>query len=106
MYGTGKRPRRECGKDLGCTLNLVTHVPLMTINMNENDYKKEGDTEILVGTFHVSEIFNKFVDFSDLYDETGCLEKEAYFHKIINGRLIITGSDKCGPFTGFIYVKP
>lgn len=54
----------------------------------------------------MSEIFNKFADFSDLYDETDCLKKEAYFHKIINGRLIITGSDKCGPFTGFIYVKP
>ncbi|MDE7274706.1 MAG: glycosyl hydrolase 115 family protein [Lachnospiraceae bacterium] len=87
-------------RDLECTLNLVAQVSQITVGCNEKDCKKEGYAEILVGTFHVSEVFDEFVDFTDLCDETNRLRKEAYLHRISNGKLIIAGSDRRGTIYG------
>jgi len=43
--------------DLECTLNMVAQISFMTNECDENDYKKEGTAEILVGTFQVSGLF-------------------------------------------------
>lgn len=90
--------------DLGRTLNIAAQILFTGSGCDENDYKKEGAAEILVGTFRVSGLFDEFADFSDwfsdLYDEAGCLRKEAYLHRIIDGRLVIAGSDRRGTIYG------
>lgn len=87
-------------KDLERTLNVAVQVSRITKESNAKEYKKEGVAEILVGTFNVSEIFNELVDFSDLYDETNRLRKEAYLHRISAGSLVIAGSDRRGTIFG------
>lgn len=91
-------------KDLECTLNIVAQISFTVNGCDENDSNKEGAAEVLVGTFHVSGQFDEFTDVSDLflglYDEAGCLRKEAYLHRIIDGRLVIAGSDRRGTIYG------
>ena len=91
-------------KDLEYTLNIVAQISFTENGCDENDSNKEGAAEVLVGTFHVSGQFDEFTDvsdlFSDLYDEAGCLRKEAYLHRIIDGRLVIAGSDRRGTIYG------
>lgn len=71
---------------------------------NENDSSKEEEisqiAEIFVSTVNVSGVMEKSLDFSELYDGTGNLRREAYLHKISSGRLVIAGSDRRGTIYG------
>jgi len=56
--------------------------------------------EILIGTLDVSEAVKGDADFSMLCDDTGSLRKEAYLHRVSEGKLVIAGSDRRGTIYG------
>lgn len=93
--------------DLKNALDVTAEIFLNTENEradNKNDTPKEEEisqiAEIFVGTVNISDLIGKSLDFSELYDETGNLRKEAYLHKISSGRLVIAGSDRRGTIYG------
>ncbi|MCM1303990.1 MAG: glycosyl hydrolase 115 family protein [Lachnospiraceae bacterium] len=64
------------------------------------DRSREAPAEILIGTLDVSEVISNSVDPALLCDTTGSLRKEAYLHKVSDGKLIIAGSDRRGTIYG------
>lgn len=75
-------------KDLKRTLDISAQV------------LENGQAEILIGTAAISDVIKEFVDLSELCDEAGNLRKEAYLHKISDGRLVIAGADRRGTIYG------
>lgn len=61
---------------------------------------RQMPAEIIVGTIGVSKLIEDLTDISDLYDEKGKLRKEAFLHCVIDGRLVIIGTDRRGTIYG------
>lgn len=86
-------------RDLKRTLDITAKV-----SQNVGKETKEGTAEILVGTIGTSEaateVLKKAGNPGELYDEAGNLRKEAWLHRVAEGRLMIAGSDRRGTIYG------
>ncbi len=73
----------------------------VSVKVSQDD-KEKGIPKILIGTLGVSEVIKDLADVSEMYDETGRLQKGAYLHSICEYtlHLIIVGSDKQGTIYG------
>jgi len=60
----------------------------------------EGLAEILIGTLDVSDVVKAWGDVPKLQDAGGKLRKEAFLHRVSEGRLVIAGSDRRGTIYG------
>ena len=73
-------------------------------NGREQDEKQGSNgtaAEILVGTIGTSGTIEENAEFTALYDDaSGRLRKEAYLHRVSDGRLVIAGSDRRGTVYG------
>jgi hypothetical protein len=83
-------------KDLEQTLNLTVQVIQDDINQEPG----QAPAKILVRTLDGSDTTGTGADCGCLRDETGCLRREAYQHSILEGQLVITGSDRRGTIYG------
>ncbi len=91
--------------DLGRTLGISARVLQDysgTDGKSDREWdKNEADAEILVGTSGVSDMISEKADLTVLCDDaSGSLRKEAYLHRIVDGRLVIAGSDRRGTVYG------
>lgn len=87
-------------KEGSCGVGKGSRIAEKELQRNGKNSRIEGFTEILIGTLDVSEAVKAFVDTSMLRDPAGSLRKEAYLHKVSDGRLVIAGSDRRGTIYG------
>ena len=83
-----------------CDVGNVSQIAEKESQRNEKNGGTESFTEILIGTLDVSEAVKESVDPSMLCDAAGSLRKEAYLHRVLEGKLIIAGSDRRGTIYG------
>lgn len=91
----------DLGRTLGISARVLQDYSGMDGKSDREWDKNEADAEILVGTSGVSDMISEKADLTVLCDDaSGSLRKEAYLHRIVDGRLVIAGSDRRGTVYG------
>ena len=92
---------KGCGVKITVSDNETDAVKIAAANLKTDlskvlDTHTGTDTEIVIGTFGVSEDFESYVDIDKLKDKNGILHKETYVIAEKNSKLFLGGTDRRG----------
>lgn len=86
--------------NLAGDLERALGVTATVIQDADKGHEREDTAQILAGTLGVSDVIKSFVEPADPDGETLRGHKEAYLHRICNGKLIIAGNGRRGTIYG------